>query len=368
MKILLLSDINSTHTIKWAKSLAEKNIDIYLYGFNPLSGNWYSNYKNIQISSLNIAQSVSNKGNIFQKLNYLKSISNLKKIVKNFKPDIVHAHYASSYGLLGNLLNFHPFMISVWGSDVYDFPNLSFFHKKIVKLNFKKADKILSTSHVMAFQTKKFTNKEIEVTPFGIDLEKFKKIDVPRPYNKNDIVIGTIKTLEKIYGIEYLIQAFHLLVKKLPQMPLRLLIVGGGSQEKELKQLAQSLEISDMVTFTGKIAYQDIVNYHNIIDIFVALSINESFGVAIIEAGACEKPVVVSNVGGLPEVVDNNKTGFIVESKNPIQAAEAIEKLILNSELRLTMGKSARNRVNELFNWENNITQMIEIYSNILSE
>jgi len=101
--------------------------------------------------------------------------------------------------------------------------------------------------------------------------------------------------------------------------------------------------------FTGKVNYGEVPKYHNMLTISVFPSIfeSESFGVSILEASACEKPVVVSNVGGLPEVVDDQKTGFIVPPKDPEKLAEAIEKLILNESLRLQIGKAGRIMVKE---------------------
>lgn len=138
----------------------------------------------------------------------------MKKVITEFKPDILHAHYASSYGLLGALSGFHPYIISVCGSDVFDFPNTSFLHKIVLKYNLSVADKILSTSNVMAIETSKYTNKEIIVTPFGIDLDKFKPLSVKTIFNKENIVIGTITILEEKYGIEYLIRAFAIVKNK----------------------------------------------------------------------------------------------------------------------------------------------------------
>ena len=119
--------------------------------------------------------------------------------------DILHAHYASSYGLLGALANFHPFILSIWGADIFSFPKKSFLHRYIFNFNLRVADKILSTSQIMAKEIKKYTNKEIIVTPFGIDINTFKpgnKVDKIK--GEFDFIIGTIKGLEEIYGIEYL--------------------------------------------------------------------------------------------------------------------------------------------------------------------
>ena len=101
------------------------------------------------------------------------------------------------------------------------------------------------------------------------------------------------------------------------------------------------------------------------LDIYVAVSIKESFGVAVLEASACSKPVVVSNVGGLPEIVEDGITGFIVEKENPEVLAEALEKLILDIDLRIQMGKNGRNKVINEYNWKDSVAAMISIYESI---
>ena len=96
--------------------------------------------------------------------------------------------------------------------------------------------------------------------------------------------------------------------------------------------------------------------------------IARALGWAVIEASACEKPALVSKVGGLPEVVKDGVTGFIVPPRNPEKAAEAIEKLILNKDLRVRMGQAGRERVKQLYNWDNNVGQMISIYKDALED
>ena len=363
MKLLYLGDINSSHTLKWITSLSKYIDEICIFSFKPLEINSYKDIKNIKIETLDI----KNNQKIINKINYLKGISKLKKIIKNFKPDILHAHYATSYGLLGALSGFHPFILSVWGSDVFDFPKKSFFHKYILKYNLKKADKIVSTSNFMAKETQLYTDKYIEVIPFGIDLEQFKPMNIKNQFfNENDIVIGTVKALEKIYGIEYLIKAFKILSDKYKQLPLKLLIVGGGSLENKLKNLTSALNIEDKTIFVGKVPFLEVPKYHNMLSISVFMSLQESFGVSVIESMACEKPVIVSDAGGLREIVENGVTGFVVPSKRYDLAAKAMENMILNKSIREELGKNGRKRVKKLYNWEDNVKQIIKIYKDIL--
>jgi glycosyltransferase involved in cell wall biosynthesis len=365
MKLLILSDPNSVHTIKWAKSLAQKGIDVVIFGLGDFIVTDYDGFANIKVQTLNMV--VSQFDNVWvSKIKYLKALPMVKKIILDFKPDIVHAHYATSYGLLGSLSGFYPFVLSVWGSDVFSFPLKSPIHKMILKYNLKKADKILSTSHVMAIETKLYTEKEIEVTPFGIDMQQFKPMDIKSLFDKDDIIIGTVKTLEEKYGIEYLIRAFKIVSNKYYNLPLKLLIVGGGSLEKHLKKLSKELNIENKTVFTGKVPFIDVPKYHNMLSVFVSVSNSESFGVAIIEASSCGKPVVVSNVGGLPEVVEDGITGIVVPPRDPDMTAQAIERLVVDRNLRTQMGNAGRERVRRLYNWDDNVKQMIKIYNEVL--
>jgi glycosyltransferase involved in cell wall biosynthesis len=367
MKVLILTEARAAHSMKWVRALAERNISIIMFNLFTYSGLEYQKHDNIQIISANLKPTLYvKKEGSFSKLLFIKALPLLKKVINKHKPDLMHAHYISSYGIMGSLCGFHPFIISIWGNDIYEFPKKSILHKGLVKYAMRKADKILSTSQVMAKEICKYTNKKAEVTPFGIELNYFKP-DMLK--EKSKIIIGTIKSLEEKYGLEYLLKAFSIIKENHPQLPLKLLIVGGGSMEVQLKKTAVDLNIDKDTIFTGKISYDKIVKYHNklSISVFPSISSGESFGVSVIEASACEKPVVVSNVGGLPEVVEENVTGIIVEPKNPQKLANAIEKLLLNEDLRISMGKEGRKRVKKLYNFENNLNDMINIYSKLIN-
>ncbi|MDQ3047215.1 MAG: glycosyltransferase [Bacteroidota bacterium] len=367
-RILFLSDINSAHTRKWAESLAKKGFEIGVFTLSPVKSDWFKAFSNITVfSSTQVSSSDFTSSDVL-KMGYLKEIRNLKNAILSFRPDILHAHYATSYGLLGVLSRFRPFVISIWGSDVYDFPNKSFLHKMLFKFNLRMADRLLSTSHVMARESAKYTNKKIIVTPFGIDMQVFKPMTVKSLFSVNDIVIGTIKVLDIKYGIDFLIRAFRILKDKQPHLSLKLLIVGTGEESDRLKQLASQLNLEKDCVFTGFVNHAEVPMYHNMIDIAVFLSIydSESFGVAVLEASACEKPVIVSKVGGLPEVVEHGVSGFVVPPRDAEAAALAIENLIMDPGLRNSMGKNGRERVLKLYDWDKNLSDIIEIYKELL--
>ena len=369
MRILILADSNSPHTLRWAKSIRNYNNSLSIFSIHKPDPRLYEDTPDILIWSIDASRELQTKdeSNI-SKLIYLRARKKVKQVIKEFNPDIVHSHYASSYGLIGALSGFHPYLISLWGGDIFSFPNKSVLHKEILKFSLSKADRILSTSRVMEAEAKKYTDKEVIITPFGIDIERFYPKKENNFFKPDDIVIGTIKTLEKRYGIDYLIKAFKLLRKKFPNKPLKLLIVGGGTQREFLERMVKELDLENETIFTGYINHDDIQKYHNMLDIYVAMSLEESFGVAILEASACGKPVVVSNVGGLPEVVEHEKTGFVVEKENPEAIASAIGKLICNTELRIEMGRKGREKVINEYDWNESVKKMISVYNKVISE
>jgi glycosyltransferase involved in cell wall biosynthesis len=364
IKILLLSDTYSEHTEKWALGLASQGLEIGLFSFNKSSYPWYKNTKNITL--LYEAEKKLDADNTFNKLSYFKFVKLLKVAIKKFNPDVLHAHYATSYGLIGSLSGFHPFVISAWGTDVMKFPQKNFINKSILKYNLQKADIICATSNTIKEYLIPVTNKEINVIPFGVDTSVFCKKEVNSLFEKNSFVIGCIKALESLYNIDVLIKSFSVLKLKYKEKSLKLIIIGVGSQEHNLKQLVQKLNLTDDVVFTGRISFSDVSNYFNMIDVLANLSDYESFGVSVIEAMACEKPVIATNTGGLKEIIENDNFGSLVEIGNVEQTTNEIEKYLLDSDLKHKIGTAARNKIIQKYNWNNNIKQMIDVYSDLI--
>lgn len=365
MKILLLADPSNPHTIRWANSLSEKGIDIFLFGLAKYDKNVFND--NIKVESLKTPAGIKAKlsGNILKGI-YFSAIPKLKKVIRAFKPDVLHAHYAGSNGFIGAIANYHPFILSVWGIDINIFPNTSFLHKRIINYTLQKADKILATSNSLKLETNKYTDKNITVTPFGIDTSIFKPSEEVK--KDDEIIIGTVKRLESKYGIDQLLKVFAVLKKKYPGLNLKLLLVGEGSKRRELEELTDKLKIKDETIFAGIVPFDRISEYHNKIDIEVYLSHTESFGVSVLEAQACGNPAVVNNVGGLPEVIIDGETGFTVSPGNIDETVHAVSKLIEDKKLREQMGKRGRENVINRYNWNDNVEQMISIYKKIIKE
>ena len=178
--------------------------------------------------------------------------------------------------------------------------------------------------------------------------------------------------MSHIYGIDLLIKSFALVRNKLllnnanTANRLLLRIVGGGPQLNELKQLAIDEGIGEVTTFVGKVDHKEVPIELAKLDIFVALSREESFGVAVIEAGAAGKPAVVSNIGGLPEVIEDGITGFVVPPEDPQAASLIIEQLVSNTDLRNKIGYAAHEYIKNNFDWRICLNKMKDTYSKVI--
>ncbi|MFA0075125.1 glycosyltransferase [Vibrio cyclitrophicus] len=368
MKVVLLAGASSIHTIRWANGLNAAGIDVHVISQHPPLESMHQNVTLHLVPFHGV-------------LGYFMMVPAVKKLLGKIKPDLVNAHYASGYATTARLVGYHPWLLSVWGSDVYDFPYFSPLHKYWVNSNLHSADKIASTSHCMAKQTHSLTQGlgEIDITPFGVDIEYYKQKSIPLEVNEpvsRPFVIGTVKLMAHKYGIDILLESFALLKNQLmsshPDVAkdLRLRLVGDGPQTGELAELAEQLNITQHVQFVGRVNHLEVPDELAKLDIYVALSRldSESFGVAIVEASAANRPVVVSDAGGLPEVVLDGITGLVVPKENPQAAANALESLVLNPELRVKMANAGRQHVQENYSWDNCIENMLVVYRKTVSD
>ena len=364
MVVLFLASAKSTHTVRWVNTLVEKGIEVHLLynsGHNP-----FKDKIDCRVNMCELKYSGS-KGYYFNAIE-------VRKYVRRVKPDIINAHYASGYGTLARMADIHPVMLSFWGSDIYEFPFKNHFNYNVIVKNIKKADYIASTSECMARKIKEVIGNDqlnIYLTPFGVDLNMFN----PRNYeiiDRPQCIIGTVKSLESVYGIDKLILSFEKLIEKAKnskfESKLFLDIYGEGSQKNYLQNLINEKNLSDIITLKGKIPYGFVPEALNSFDVFCALSNNESFGVAVIEAMAMEKPVVVSQAEGFKEIVINNKNGFIVDNNDYERISDLIFDIIADNGLMKKMGKEGRKIVEKKYNWNDNVDNMISIYTDIIKE
>ncbi|GGK04660.1 glycosyl transferase [Lentibacillus kapialis] len=357
MKLCFLSAASIPHTVRWVNAMAERGHDVTLISMHKAKMDTID--ARVRRHHLKIPAPAG----------YYLNALETKLILSKVQPDVLHVHFASGYGTLARFADYHPALLSVWGSDVFAFPDKGKRQTKLMKKNLSTPDKITSTSHAMKWRTQQLANPHtpIDVIPFGVDPEKFKRMD---ERNDDSLVIGTVKRLETVYGIDRLLKVAAKLLDKLKSQHhhvlagmIRLKIVGDGSQLEPLRKLARDLNINDVTEFIGSVPNDTVPHFLNQFDIYCAFSRRESFGVAVLEASACEVPVIASDVEGLPEVVKDGETGFLIEEDDWDEASDKLLTLVTDRKLRKFMGKSGRAFVEQYYNWEVNVSQMENVYN-----
>ncbi|MFZ5559397.1 MAG: glycosyltransferase family 4 protein [Patescibacteria group bacterium] len=175
-----------------------------------------------------------------------------------------------------------------------------------------------------------------------------------------DFVIGIIANLYPTKGLEYLIQAANIL--KIQDTKYKILIIGEGQERKKLENLIKKYNLEDVIILAG--AIPDAYKYLKAFDIFVLPSVKEGFPWTILEAMAAEVPVIATEVGAIPEIIENNKNGILIEPKNPNDLAESIKRLINDKNLREKLAKEARKTVEEKFRLDRMVSEIEKLFVN----
>ena len=332
MKICFLAPADNYHTRKWCEFFVSKGHQVEVISF--IDGH----IDGVRVHNLNCSVSINKP--VPQKIKYLFNVSEVKKIIREMNPDIINAHYASSYGMLAALAVPNCFILSTWGTDIYEFPKKSLVHKEYLKFVLKKAKYIFSTSNIMSSEINKYTSKNVFVTPFGVKMDLFnpnKKLAHP------DFVVGTAKPLDERYGINYIIEAISIINEEYPEIDIKVKIAGKGPLEKKYRELATQKNVN--IEWLGFISQEQVAVEFANMDIVLFPSNSESFSVSTIEAEASGTAVIVSNTPGLLETTIPNKTSIVVPQKNPIELANAIIDLYKDSQKRSQLGIEGRNYV-----------------------
>ncbi len=302
-------------------------------------------------------------------------IPRIKDLINRIEPDILHAHFVTNYGYFGALCSFNPFVITAWGSDVLIVPKAFFtsmIKKLIAKYTLRKADLITcDAEHVKeAIRRLGTALEKIVLIYFGVDTRKFSSGEKSEELRAklgifDSPTVISLRNLEPLYDIESLIRSLPLVLKEVPES--KFLIAGKGSEEKRLRELAESLGVSDNVKFMGFIQNEDLPQYLNTVDVYVSTSLSDAgIAASTAEAMACGLPVIVTDVADNKKWIDNGVNGFVVPVKDPKSLAEKIIHLLQNEDIRKKFGKLNRKIIEERNDYYKEMKKMENIYKELI--
>jgi phosphatidylinositol alpha-mannosyltransferase len=285
----------------------------------------------------------------------------VKSILEEGKFDIVHFHEP-----------FCPFLpwvalplsksINIGTFHAYYERSLAYWAGK--RLLLKQLSQKLDGRIAVSEPAKRFVSKyfpgDYQIIPHGIDTERFSpKVPPIERFKDGKINILFVSRLDKRKGIGYLLQAYQMVKKKMPDT--RLIIVGPGRKQKDYQKWTEEQNLKDVV-FTGHVLEDDLPRYYQTGDIFCAPAIGkESFGIILLEAMASGKPIIASNIEGYANVVSHQLDGLLVPPQDNSALAEAILFLIAHQEIAQQMAHRGREKAEQL-SWENIAQRTLDYY------
>ena len=303
----------------------------------------------------------------------------LWKTLSQIRPSIVHTRNLSAleaqipaFLLLKRVKTVH----GVHGRDVFDLEGKSRKYNLLRKIIRPLVGRYITVS----LDLKRWllntigVNKEKVVQIYnGVDQSLFRPgknsvtdIPVNKFLSQESIVIGTVGRLAEVKDQATLIRAFSIALEASPpgKQHMRLVIAGNGPMRDQLEMLIEELGIGDFVWMGGD--RNDIPDFLRLLDIFVLPSIGEGISNTILEAMATGLPIIATNVGGNPELVEDGVNGYLVPPGNPEKLAKYIIKLTESSDTRSLLGKASLDKVTEQFNWDSTVEKYINVYDELL--
>lgn len=383
MKILYLADAKDVHTYKWIKYFADKGNDIHVASFewsedlenldnvnlHLLKKNHFMKNNILDKTILHITQSIHIGATIFDPFFVLRQV---KKLIKEINPDILHGHSIIHHTIIGAIAGFHPFVVTPWGNDVLIYPKESKFVKYAVKFALNNSDLITCDGENIKYAIIKMGAEceKIKMISHGIDTKKFnqsqKDIYILNEFGifHSPTILST-RRLGPIHDVGTLINAIPLVLEEMPDS--KFIIVGEGEQKEHLICLAKSLNIFDSVKFVGWIPNDKLPKYLASVDVYVSTSISDGgLAISTAEAMASGLPVILTDFGDNGKWIKDGINGFVFPVKDSKTLARKIIYLLENLSLRIKFGEINRKMIDEQCNHYVEMENMENIYKELI--
>lgn len=374
-------DFSGIFVHRLAKSLVKRGIEVYavvphakgIKKEEMMDGVYVHRFQYMYPQSLQtlayfpgIPENIKRPFNKLQLLPFALSMTRkMMGVIKKYDIEIINAHWALPSGFLATMskrIHRLPVVTTLYGAELFIVRRKYSIFKPLLKRAISNSDKVIAISDATADAAKNIaTRKEVEIIPDGVDTEHFSPEisgdEIKRRYSLEgyQVILSCGRMVER-KGFEYLIRAMPAVIEKLPNT--KLILIGEGPEKAKQSNLTSNLGVDGSIIFSGVASDEDLPKYYAACDVYVLPSIidsrgdTEGSGTTLVEAMASGKPVIGTNVGGIPYAVHNGEEGFLVEQRSPSQLAERIITLLSDQSLRQEFGKRGRKATKEQFSWD----------------
>lgn len=361
----------SEHVYSLAKKFIKYNIDVHVIARQAENAPLEEEIEGIKVHRYKYPSFLAKYHLTFISYVFLvyACLSTIKRIDKNEKFDLIHGHYAYSDGFIAAIYKkiFKiPCVLTVHGNDlvkVFDFKSdfanilLNFFKTSIEKFTVRTVDQIIFVSESLkntAVSWKTPLNK-LNVIPNGVNEIYFDVIRNPT----DNLTLFTLRQHVDKNGLIFAIDAMKSIIAKYPDT--HLFILGDGPLKNDLIERTEKLKLGRNISFEGYLVGNKFDLLFSSTKIMLVPSKYEGFGIVVLEGMAAGIPVIASKVGGIPEIIEDHKSGILVPPQNPEKIAEAVFELMSNDKLYDEISKAGKIRAQE-FSWDKFAKDTIEVY------
>ncbi len=284
------------------------------------------------------------------------------RLTRAKKYDIVHIHWPFPhiiFGLIAKYFGHTKLFATFYGLEIRWLKKKFKFLIRPFSILINRAHVLTAISNHTAQELRGIVDKEIPIIPFSTPTREKSGIVAD-----NKVIIFVGRSVER-KGVDYLIKAFAVIKDEIPH---KLVIVGDGPERSNWEKFARSVIPSNRIEFTGWISDSELSDRYRTSSFFVLPAVydkhgdTEGLGVVLLEAMSYSKPVIASNVGGITDIVIDQVNGILVPPADTRALAEAMKLLATDESLRKEMGIRAKRSVDERFNWDKIIEELITLY------
>jgi glycosyltransferase involved in cell wall biosynthesis len=290
----------------------------------------------------------------------------IQEEVASFKPDIVHAHHGWVIGAALAELGV-PYVISLHGTEHYGFVHYPAYRELALK-GLRKADRVLALTEVeraTAIETYELDPDRVIVITSGVDTVLFRPYKhSAQPAADNRPIVFAGSKLTAIKGTDVLLRAAAIYAQ-IPEHPLTI-IAGEGDERPQLEAMCDELNLRHDVIFLGHQSAAQMVELYNAAEVTVLASRTDWFPLVVIESLACGTPVIVSEVGGLPQLVNSNIGRLFSAGDYANLAAHVID--FIRFDFKMTAQTACAQHVREKFSWDKTVDRIVEVYQEVLTQ
>lgn len=352
MRILLLGDIRPTHLKRWREYF--KNV-----GHEVLTVSLEDDPTDKDFRYLKSSVPV-------KAFKYYLERGAVRRIIQEFKPDIVNSHFIPTYGILSVAAGFKPTAVSLWGSDVLISPHKSRLHLERALWVLRNCDVITSDSEYMTQEARKLGKFDTQIItqPMGIPKVSYEKMAMlPRRESSSRIALLSTRRLEPIYRVDLLMEALHLVKDQMP--PFDCIICGDGSERSRIVELAGEYKL-DSVVFSDWKSGDEYSKLLGDADIYVSCSQSDSTSVSLLEAMASGLFPVVTAIPGNAEWVSDGTSALTFPDGDAAELGKALVRAATNRVLRDGAAEQNRRTIEKRAIWENNMAVIEKVFEDLV--